>query len=173
MKRTLALVLALIMILCMIPASMLTAFARGRGVYANTIPNQTIDGAPGQYIPETVVVDGELDDTGWREDDWKRVNSESGTWNVQYPTKNQTINNEAFSYKYNVRKDYYYLYGAFAVPTDEAGLVKLWLNNDAGENYGYSHLFTFDITGKVSGGVAAYSGNGTWTRVDKSGNIIT
>ena len=37
MKRTLALVLALIMILCMVPASMLTAFARGRGVYANDI----------------------------------------------------------------------------------------------------------------------------------------
>ncbi len=168
MKRTLALVLALIMILCMVPASMLTAFARGRGVYANNIPNQTIPNAPGQFIPETVVVDGVMDDTAWKEDDWKRVNSDSGTWSVQYPvTKNET-----FAYKYNVKKDYYYLYGAFVVPTSETGLVKLWLNNDAEAANRYTHVFTFDITGQMSGDKAS-SGNGTWLRETSTGIKVT
>ncbi len=143
MKRTLAFILTMLMVITMVPASLLTAMARGKGVSANGIDNLTVSNAPDQYIPETIVVDGRVRDTGWPYDDWNKVNTETGTWSVQNPD----AENLGLVYTYQLKTDYYFLYGGFIIETpDVAGPLTIWLNNgDADADNTYTHKFVIDL----------------------------
>ncbi len=141
MKRTLALLLTLLMVATMIPASLINVLARGPGVAANTIENGTHEAAPDQYIPETVVVDGILNDSAWHRDDWTEVSAETGKWN-SVPTADV---NQGTTYYYQLEKDYYFLYGAFTVDSAVAKSFTIWLNDGSATN-GYTDKFVFDLT---------------------------
>lgn len=52
MNKRLSRILSAILILCMIPATVITAFARGKGVYGDGRDNQSLTNADGQYIPK-------------------------------------------------------------------------------------------------------------------------
>ncbi len=121
MKRTLALILALVMVL---PVSFISALAHGPGVGKNNITNQSIHNALNQPLPETVYVDGKYDDTAWDKDEWNSVTKRTGTWDSNAPTD---VN---FSYKYQIKMDSEYLYGVFSVGSG-ASEIKIWLNDDA------------------------------------------
>lgn len=123
MKRTLALILSALMVFGMIPMSLITALAHGPGVAGNTTQNQSIDNALGQYIPETIVVDGNYTDTGWDKDEWNEVDTHNGTWSVEYPSRSE------FSYKYQLKVDMQYLYGIILLDGDDAAEVTVWLSD--------------------------------------------
>ena len=154
MNKKLSRLLSLILVLCMIPATVITAFARGKGVYSSGRENQSIHYADGQPIPETIVVDGYLNDTGWNSNLWNYVDSSTGHWN----TKTLAGNNGDATYKYQMRADYEQLYFGASVllPKDVTeGRIRLWFkeeghtNNDGVETKGYSDLITleFDASG--------------------------
>lgn len=107
MKKFLKLALCVVLVLGMIPVSVYSAFAQGKGVAKNDATNQSIDNALNQSIPETIYIDGELNDLGWKE--WITVDSVNGVWN------SETVSDEKkdFSYKYSLRRDHEYLYAAF------------------------------------------------------------
>lgn len=157
MKRTLALILTVLMLVSLIPASLINVIARGPGVLPNGLNNQQYQQAPGQYIPETVLIDGILNDTAWPNEDWKEVNSDSGTWSKQYPLES----NYSKTFKYQLKVDYYYLYGAVVIEKDAAptGNVTLWLN-DGSMNGGYTDKFVIDFSA------------GDIKRYDKDGNEL-
>lgn len=111
MNKTLARVLAAILVLAMLPATFLTALASGYGVAKDETENQSIDNANGQFIPETIQIDGEFDDTGWPIEGWNYVTSSSGNWNVFDPASNS----QEMMYQYQLRSDYKYFYGAAVV----------------------------------------------------------
>ncbi|MBQ4317261.1 MAG: hypothetical protein IJC20_03340, partial [Clostridia bacterium] len=149
MNKTFKKVLAAFLVLCMIPAAVITAFANGPGVAGNQTENQWHDLAQGQYIPETVVVDGEFDDAGWAVNEWSYVNSDNGGWDSEAPTQN----NSTVSYKYQLHYDRNYIYVAavVALPTgvDTAKFV-VYLSEQKVDNTnmadrGPSAGFTFDI----------------------------
>ncbi len=130
MKRTLALILTVLMLVSMIPATLLSVIARGPGVAADTTLNQSTENSPNQFIPETVVIDGVLDDTAWLYSDWNVVNTDSGTWSVQNPSEVQAD----VTYKYQLKIDYYYLYGAIVIDKDSLstgsfGAATIWFND--------------------------------------------
>ncbi len=152
MKRTLALILTVLMLVSMIPATLLSVIARGPGVLPNGIDNQSIDNAPYQYIPETVLIDGVLDDTAWPNKDWNMVTSDSGTWSVQYPT----AENATKFYKYQLKVDYYYLYGAVVMNSAPTGAVTIWLNDESVKN-AYSDKIVIDFANET---VKRYDNNG-------------
>ncbi len=155
MKRTLALILTVLMVLTLIPASLLNVLARGPGVAANKTPNQTIPNAEGQFIPETVLVDGIINDTAWPEEDWNDVTSETGTWDVQYPDDANLSKN----FKYQLKVDSYYLYGAVVMNSAPTGDVTLWIN-DGSLSGTYTDKFVIDFSA------------GTVKRFDRDGNEI-
>ena len=106
MKRTVAFILTAVLVLGMIPATVITAFAHGYGVAGNNWENQSQPNALGQSVPETIAVDGELNDTGWREDLWNLVDNGSGVWNTDFPESQ----NQGLKYEYQLRTDYNYFY---------------------------------------------------------------
>ncbi len=118
-KRTIALILALIMVL---PVSFISALAHGPGVAMNDITNQSIHNALNQPLAETILVDGDYKDTGWDKDEWNTVNRRTGTWDSNAP------DNVTFSYKYQLKMDGDYLYGVFAL-AQGATEVTIWLND--------------------------------------------
>lgn len=123
MKRTLALILALVMVL---PVSFISALAHGPGVDKNGTQNQSIYNQTAD-LPEAVYVDGKYDDTGWDKDEWNTVDKRTGTWNVVTPVK------IGFSYKYQLKKDGEYLYGVFTLGKG-ATEITIWLNEDEKNN---------------------------------------
>lgn len=104
MKKTLKGILCLILVLGMIPAAVISAFAQGKGVAKNDSPNHTIGNAPNQYIPENIDIDGKRGDLGWEE--YVNVDSVSGVWNVEAVNEEQ----KKFSYEYSIRRDHEMLY---------------------------------------------------------------
>ncbi len=135
------------MIVCMIPASVLSVFARGKGVAANNTPNQSHSLAPDQQIPETVVVDGVLDDTGWPVTEWIEVDSETGSWNIQYPDAETDM---PLTYDYQLTNDFYSLYGAFRF-NSHATTLHIYLKDydlAASVDVGYTAHLEFDIADK-------------------------
>ncbi|MBR6563776.1 MAG: hypothetical protein IKK70_07550 [Clostridia bacterium] len=141
MNKRLSRILSAILILCMIPATVITAFARGKGVYGDGRDNQSLTNADGQYIPETIVVDGELNDTGWPESGFAYVDSNTGYWSTQAPT------NTALNYKYQIRSDYDYLYVGASVTLPEnvkTATVTVYFK-DGNASAGYTDKLVFNI----------------------------
>ncbi len=144
MKRTIALLLTVLMVLCCIPSTLMTAFAVDPSFTPNSVRNQTYDGAYNQYIPETVIVDGNFDDTAWAYEDWKDVSTVTGSWNTDPSTllgesvsvdgENVTIKASNYSYRFQLKTDYEYFYGAIELNYDWNGDVVIWLNDGRWEN---------------------------------------
>ncbi len=128
MKRFLTYALCVILVLGMIPASIISAFAQGKGVAKDETQNQSIDNAPNQYIPETITVDGNIDDLGWKE--WITVDSVSGVWN------NATVSDDqkGFSYTYSIRRDHEYLYVAVNFSDNAAHDFNVYYSANDGVN---------------------------------------
>ena len=145
MKKTMSRILSLILILCMIPATVITAFARGKGVYNSVHENQSIQNATGQFIPERIVIDGKLNDTGWPTSGFASVDSNTGYWSVQNPKSA----NESLTYKYQIRADYEQLYiGASVVmPAGVTSATVYVYFKDATDTSadGYTDVFSFVI----------------------------
>ncbi len=150
MKRTLAFIISVMMVLSLIPASLLTALANGTGTAGNYVENLSIDNAPfdDTEVPASIVADGKLDDTGWIRDQWNKVSSATGTWDVATPSHSGLV------YEYQIQRDHQFLYGAYSfdMQTVESGnpqTVTLWLNDGTdGEAYWTQRI---DITIKVNG----------------------
>lgn len=123
MKRTLALILSVIMVFGMIPMSLISALAHGPGVAKNDITNQSIHNALNQAIPEVVAVDGDYHDTAWDKDKWLLADKRFGVWDVEDPLAN------TFSYQYQLRVDTEYLYGVFRMSNASANELTVWLND--------------------------------------------
>lgn len=142
-------ILAAILILCMIPATVITAFARGKGVYGDYAENQSIETANGQFIPETIKVDAQLNDTGWPESGFAEVNGNTGYWS----TVTQTGNNSKATYKYQIRSDIEQLYvgATLTLPelADGQNTVTFYVfmkdAQNTSSNIGYTDLITFTI----------------------------
>ncbi|MBO5870055.1 MAG: hypothetical protein J6Q89_04830 [Clostridia bacterium] len=151
MNKTFKKVLAAFLVLCMIPAAVITAFAHGPGVAGNQTENQWHDLAQGQYIPETVVVDGEFDDAGWAVNEWSYVNTNNGAWDSEAPN---TLNATA-SYKYQMHYDrnYFYFAAVIAMPAGvDEGTFAVYLSEQKVDNTymadrGVTGGFTFAIVG--------------------------
>ncbi len=128
MKRSLALLLTVMMLVCFIPSSLITTvLAVDPAFKPNGIRNQTFDDAYNQYIPETVTVDGKLDDTAWAYEDWNNVTTETGTWNKDFT--NIGVNVYDYSYQYQFKTDYEYFYGAIKLNRQFYGDIVIWLND--------------------------------------------
>ncbi|MBR5278116.1 MAG: DUF4127 family protein [Clostridia bacterium] len=151
MKRLTALLLTAIMVFTIIPASFLSASAHGRGVAQNNRDNLSIDNAPGQIIPSTVVVDGSEDDTGWDHDDWQTVNAGTGIWDAVY------YRSSDFTYKYQLHSDYQYLYGIVKLDINDIyngtlNDVTIWLNSDTSvKSYTAKLVFSASNVTKADG----------------------
>ena len=92
-------------------------------------------------VKETITVDGELNDNGWKADGWKEVTPETGRWQTE-PTTEDTL-----SYKYQLRADDEYLYVAVeaACKSVDGGNsngtnLRLWINSDP-EATIYTHFY--------------------------------
>ena len=92
-------------------------------------------------VKETITVDGELNDNGWKADGWKEVTPETGRWQTE-PTTEDTL-----SYKYQLRADYEYLYVAVeaACKSVDGGNsngtnLRFWINSDP-EATIYTHFY--------------------------------
>ena len=115
MKRTVAWLLIAVLVLGMIPATVISAFAHGYGVAKDGTENQSERNADGQYIPEIIEIDGELSDTGWRQSLWHDVNSSTGVWSNDQPEEK----NQSLEYRYQMRTDYNYFYLSAAIKLPE------------------------------------------------------
>ena len=92
-------------------------------------------------VKETITVDGELNDNGWKADGWKEVTPETGRWQTE-PTTEDTL-----SYKYQLRADDEYLYVAVeaACKSVDGGNgngtnLRFWINSDP-EATIYTHFY--------------------------------
>ncbi len=156
MKRTLALFLAAIMVVSMLPVAMLTASAHGLGVGVNQIDNLTYNNGEGTDVPATVTVDGVADDTAWGGKEWNLVTSHTGVWSVT------TAKNASFAYKYQLFTDFKYLYGVFVVDTNaiysgNLGEVTVYINDGSGSKCTDKIVLTTDGANATIG---LYDGNG-------------
>lgn len=160
MKKNLSRILAAFLVLCMLPATFITAFARGKGVVGDDAENQSIINAPGQYIPETIKVDGVLNDTGWPESGFNYVDGNTGFWSPE----NLTGKNGEATYKYQIRSDIEQIYvgATVTVPELVSGQTeyKFWvflkdpeLKDPDGNDYiGYTDdiVFTVNVATKTA-----------------------
>ncbi len=112
---------------------------------------------------ESIDVDGDLSDNGWKEDGWVEVNPENGFWQT-VPTT------DTISYKYQFRTDDTKLYAAFIVDcaavaggNGSGTNVRFWINTDD-EATVYTHFY--DVF--VGGTTAKYNTDKT---ANKSANI--
>ena len=126
MKRFLTLVLCAVLVLGMIPASIISALAQGKGVAKNETTNHSLENAPNQYIPETITVDGKTDDLGWKE--WITVDSASGVWDTETVAEERKAN----SYEYSIRRDHEYLYAAVVFGDSELHDFNIYFSADSG-----------------------------------------
>ena len=92
-------------------------------------------------VKETITVDGELNDNGWKADGWKEVTPETGRWQTE-PTTEDTL-----SYRYQLRADDEYLYVAVeaACKSVDGGNgngtnLRFWINSDS-EATIYTHFY--------------------------------
>ena len=156
MNKTITRILSAILLLCMIPATVITAFARGKGVYGDGRDNQSVIGAEGQFIPETIVVDGKLSDTGWDRQLWNEVDSTTGHWT----TRTLYGTNGDASYRYQIRADIEQLYvgATFVMPSGvTSGRFRIWFKEDGHTDKsgaltnGYSDFITisFDLNAET------------------------
>ena len=144
MNKRLSRLLAAFLVLCMLPATFITAFARGKGVFHDEVENQSIENAKGQYIPETITIDGKLNDTGWPESNFNYADINTGYWNVEKPDSSV----ETAKFKYQLRSDLENIYiGASVVmPVNEATFYIYFRDiANSPSNAGYTHLVRFDI----------------------------
>ncbi len=142
MKRFLTLVLCAVLVLGMIPASIISALAQGKGVAKNETTNHSLENAPNQYIPETITVDGKTDDLGWKE--WITVDSASGVWDAETVAEEQ----KADSYEYSIRRDHEYLYAAVVFGDGELHDFNIYFSADSGVNV---TTVSFDAENKTVG----------------------
>ncbi|MBR6784046.1 MAG: hypothetical protein IKM32_05060 [Clostridia bacterium] len=137
MKKKLSRILSAILVLCMLPATFITAFARDKGVFYDEVENQSIENAKGQYIPETITIDGKLNDTGWPESNFNYVDVNTGYWSVLEPA------HSGLNYKYQIRADHsqFYLGASVALPEgiSSATFTLLLKDSDKTETSGYTH----------------------------------
>ena len=98
---------------------------------------------------ETIGVDGDLNDTGWKEDGWTTVTAADGAWQGD-PTTDETI-----SYRFQVRKDDTKVYFAFKYdeefvpvePSEEpsangvATNIRVWIHNGDETKHTYTHFY--------------------------------
>ena len=156
MNKTITRILSAILLLCMIPATVITAFARGKGVYGDGRDNQSVINAEGQFIPETIVVDGKLSDTGWDRQLWNDVDSTTGHWT----TRTLYGTNGDASYRYQIRADIEQLYvgATFVMPSGvTSGRFRIWFKEDGHTDKsgalsnGYSDFITisFDLNAET------------------------
>lgn len=154
MNKILARVLSAILLLCMIPAAVITALANGPGVGRDETENQSLVWDNNQYIPETIKIDGDLTDTGWATDGWNHVDASNGTWDTEHPS----TRNAETKYKYQVHYDYDYFYLAAVITlpegVDEAVLtlylseLRYLVNNDY-DDRGVTAAFQFHLKNGV------------------------
>ena len=104
-----------------------------------------------EVIVETITVDGDLNDTGWAEDKWIKVDGNNGSW--QYPTQKEAAEGTpipTFTYTHQLRADETKLYGAVVldgvheVVDGEAKNIKvrIWFR-DNDEATVYSSFYDF------------------------------
>lgn len=104
-----------------------------------------------EVIVETITVDGDLNDTGWAEDKWIKVDGNNGSW--QYPTHKEAAEGTpipTFTYTHQLRADETKLYGAVVldgvheVVDGEAKNIKvrIWFR-DNDEATVYSSFYDF------------------------------
>ncbi len=113
--------------------------------------NHNFSGEPAP-VKETITVDGNVDDNGWKADGWKEVTPETGRWQTEPQTE------DTLSYRYQLRADDEYLYVAVeaACKSVDGGNgngtnLRFWINSDP-EATIYTHfydVFTQDGETKV------------------------
>ena len=92
-------------------------------------------------VKETITVDGNVDDNGWKADGWKEVTPETGRWQTEPQTE------DTLSYRYQLRADDEYLYVAVeaACKSVDGGNgngtnLRFWINSDP-EATIYTHFY--------------------------------
>ena len=146
MSKRITRIISLLLVLCMLPITAIVASARGRGVYPDNTENQFIHNANNQFIPESVRIDGDLNDTAWPESGWNNVNNTNGYWS------NEPLNVHEHwyaSYKYQIRADYEHVYiGAeFALPLVGAVTFTVYFKDSQESGAGYTDKIVFNLNG--------------------------
>lgn len=146
MSKRITRIISLLLVLCMLPITAIVASARGRGVYPDNTENQFIHNANNQFIPESVRIDGDLNDTAWPESGWNNVNNTNGYWS------NEPLNVHEHwyaSYKYQIRADYEHVYiGAeFALPSVGAVTFTVYFKDSQESGAGYTDKIVFNLNG--------------------------
>ncbi len=168
MRRLLAFVLSAVLLVGAGNASLLTALASDNGVIGNGFQNQSLNNGLNQYIPESVVIDGNVNnDTAWANHKWNEVDTNNGIWDKEKPAESS----KALTYKYQLHYDYEYFYGAVVVDALDAEIT-VWLNDltnyttdaEGNKTYGYSHKMIYTVSG------GAVTGD---SFVDYNGNTVT
>ncbi|MBE6683819.1 MAG: hypothetical protein E7595_06705, partial [Ruminococcaceae bacterium] len=120
------------------------------------VPTLGVETEP-EVIPETITVDGDLSDNGWKAEGWTEVNAENGYWQ-SVPTTEDTI-----AFKYQLRTDADKLYAAFEIDCamveggNGAGTnVRFWINSDA-EYQLYTHFYDVCVKDGAVAYVAKYN----------------
>ncbi len=152
MNKILARVLSAILLLCMIPAAIITALANGPGVAKDETENQSLVWDNNQYIPESIKIDGDFTDTGWGVDEWQYADANTGTWDTEHPSNK----NIPVTYKYQMHYDSEYFYIATVITMPEGvteGVFTVYLSelrylvkNDY-DDRGVTAAFKFHING--------------------------
>lgn len=101
---------------------------------------------PDITVQETIVIDGDLSDKGWKSDGWISVTPENGFWQ-SIPTT------DTLSYRYQFRTDDTKLYAAFEVDCEAVAggngsgtNVRLWIKSNDNANV-YTHLYDVYVGG--------------------------
>jgi len=154
MNKIFARVLSAILLLCMIPAAIITALANGPGVGKDETENQSLVWDNNQYIPESIEIDGKFNDTGWGVNEWHYADSSNGTWDTEHPSNK----NIPVSYKYQMHYDHEYFYIAAVITMPEGvttGTFTVYLSelrylvkNDYNDR-GITAAFKFHINGNT------------------------
>lgn len=168
MKRSIAFLLAMIMVVGMIPATLLPVLAHGIGVGVNDVQNLSIDNAPNQKVPATVEVDGLANDTAWKTDEWEVADSNRGIWD------STPVQNENFTYRYQLHYDYEFVYGIIEWDTSKTEDKKdvsnftVWINDDVKEENHYTSKIVLANGGNSIFGVQVFRYGSTTDRASES-----
>lgn len=120
---------------------------------------------------ETVTVDGNINDSGWKEDGWITVNKDNGTFQGGIDSM-QAAASKNFSYAFQLRTDGKKLYVAAVYENityvDSTTKLRIWLNTNSAATM-YTHFYdVYLVNGEVTT-VAKYNKE---LNLNDSGDIV-
>lgn len=121
---------------------------------------------------ETITIDGNVGDNGWRSDKWELVNGNTGTWQ-------KTFSDTSINARYQLRTDGGFIYGAFVIygkpvagtGNGSATNLRLWFNTTNAAKYtAYYDIF---YNGSGAGMISSVSSSSAYAVGTAGSNAFT